>query len=72
MYNLYEHLPDGKQLLLGEYGSIPECQRAVAIRWDIMQKLGYVKAEFHCERAETGERLIAWGFDDEEEIPIWR
>ena len=72
MYNLYEHLPDGKQLLLGEYGSIPECQRAVEIRWDIMRQLGYTKVNFHCERAETVKFSIGWSYDDEEEIPIWR
>lgn len=36
MYNLYEHVPEGKQLCLGEYETLQACQRATEIRWDII------------------------------------
>ena len=64
MYNLFEHLPDSKQLLLGDYQTIPACQRATEIRWDIMKQLGYTKATFHCERVETGETSVGWVYKD--------
>ena len=72
MFYLYEHLQNGKEIWLGDYRTIPACQRAVEIRWDIMKQLGYTKATFHCENAETGKFVIGWGYNDEEEVPIWR
>ena len=64
MFNLYEHVAEGKKLLLGEYETISACQRATEIRWDIMKQLGYVRAVFHCERAETGETAVGWVYKD--------
>ncbi len=65
MYNLYEHLQDGKQLWLGDYQTIAECQRATEIRWDIMKQLGYARAVFHCERAVIGEHSVSWVYKEE-------
>lgn len=69
MYKLYEHLPEGKQLLLGEYATLPACQRVTEIRWDIMRQLGYARATFHCERAGATESSVGWvyigGGDDD-------
>ena len=65
MYNLYEHLQNGKELWLGDYQTISACERATEIRWDIMKQLGYTRAMFHCERAETGEHSVGWIYKDE-------
>lgn len=64
MYNLYEHLPDGKELWLGDYKTLPACERATEIRWDIMKQLGYSRAMFHCENAETGSHAVGWVYKD--------
>lgn len=64
MYNLYEHVPEGKQLCLGEYETLQACQRATEIRWDIMKQLGYAKALFHCEKIGTREASVGWVYGD--------
>lgn len=60
MYNLYEHLPEGRQLCFSGYGTLKACQRATEIRWDIMRQLGYARAMFHCEKAGTSEMSEGW------------
>ena len=72
MYNLYEHLPNGKQILIGEYESCAECYNEIVIRMDIIQRLGYDKAGFHCEKAEIGRNVVGWIYGDDEEVTIWR
>ena len=64
MYNLYEHVPEGKQLCLGEYETLQACQRATEIRWDIMKQLGYAKALFHCDKIGTREASVGWVYGD--------
>lgn len=64
MFNLYEHVAEGKKLLLGEYETISACQRATEIRWDIMKQLGYSRAIFQCERVGTKESSVGWVYKD--------
>lgn len=64
MFNLFEHLQNGKELWLGDYKTLPACERATEIRWDIMKQLGYSRAMFHCENAETGSHSVGWVYKD--------
>ena len=60
MYELYQHVEDGKQLYLGEYESLPACQRATEVMWDVLEQRGYTRATFHCERAGSNEPSVGW------------
>ncbi len=64
MYELYQHVPEGKQLYLGEYESLYACQIATEVGWDILRQRGYERAEFHCERTGTNEPSVGWVYKD--------
>lgn len=63
MYSLYEHLKDGNQLCLGVYDTIPACNRATEIRWNIMEQLGYAGATFHCEKVGSNIAVAKWHYN---------
>lgn len=64
MYELYQHMEDGKQLYLGEYESLPACQRATEVMWDVLEKSGYTSATFHCERLGSNEPSVGWVYKE--------
>lgn len=64
MYKLYQHVPEGKQLYLGEYETLYACQRATEVGWDILKQRGCAGVMFHCEKAGTDEMSVGWVYKE--------
>jgi hypothetical protein len=60
MYSLFEHVRDGEVVWLGDYKTLPACQKATELRYDIIKKSGLNRAQFHCEKGDTHEQSACW------------